>query len=1550
MTKVSEEGDSSGGAAPPEDDGGNLAPVDFKVATLNVNHAFSAHAEAIFELARSEQAHALCIQEAGLDPSERQRARIREAAARHGFKFTYFGHPHHCPQKGTTISVIIFTTLFSRAGALPERERHAEFWAGRAVIAHIPRQGTHPLTLACLYAHATEPHERNAIIKSITAGLADRNPKRDFIVIGDLNCTRSEGAVASLLANNVCKCANDLFDPIEPVTRLPGTRCIDYALHSHTLAASKRTMLIGYRDHFYVQYDFPAKFSWPKYGRPVRPRLTAQEASSEVFHALWDDDAFERSLLEDDVSAGWKMLSTTAEVLLRDDDDEGGIPRDRQWTPTQEGMGPTSESMPVTDGQLTRATFRYARLHRILRLTLEVALRLDRGIDDHDLRGALCRKIKSIRHLHPKLLRHPVGTQDSINAITECLEAEARRARSRALDCFQVRVEGEGGFTKENMAAQRRWVKSRIQEEHQAQAPTKRQVHEVKHPFDQAVHTAGLWTEIWNAPHPADGGTRDDLQEELDAKEDFIKEFLGWIPEGGYDFPTLRFEAHKLWAIAKEGATKAPGGDDWRPVDLVKLPLPWWEKFARLWERITQVGACPAVWADIVVALLDKDDGSQRPLSIASALWRIGATCIVRQLAPWINQWAPFELSGGLPDRTAAYVHARLAQAFEDKSKREQIGAVFEDLSKAFDNVDVGQCLAIWRKLGAPTSLLAMIRDFYQKAKRLFTCKGWASPAWTKALHSLLQGCPFSTILIGALMACWVKHVKGKVPGVQIGVFVDDRSMWAAGSKQHETLRDALLASKPFDEKFKCQLNVAKTQLLGNTPLARKNLATIGLGDKAPTNEGKLLGLIYQFQESALKVSIDPKAITRCRERLKLIQYVASALQVRRIHVRTLALSQVLWAGAIAQPTSEQLKSLRTPVQTALLRWDRPKGASQYLTWNVRLGPMDDPVFLARRATLAMVIWFDRRRDVPGWHHDMGLRALEASPFHWNPEVKKMVLAMKWGFSPQERCLSKTLPDGRTTFFRFGIDGDVVLRNWLVLEWRKELFAADGRTWTAKAPVDDGLAQGLRLPRPPRDTLPVTMAMGRRIANYWHQDKLSWQIRVATGGDHAFIKKKFNLKASPECACGRRNPSTYHVVWNCSEIGLRATTKTINEVGMKPDRPPTNTAEERLFAPVIEQPPLPHKCEDGMPDLYEELVAEVKGYLGSEWAESTRALIGTDGGSKFGLASWAVALGCDTVGDAITGEDYVATAAEIMALFQLLGAVARTVKGDEPITLEGGLVGKCLDIACDCKPAISFVENKTPPSQRYRMHRAIRNFVSDIKEAGVRLRFIWVPSHDKESKNFTIPPEYCEQQLRIVNRRADDEATKQLKGMLEETPIVAWRKKYKKCAEWSSDAIRWATARCRFFHNHVATREGIVDPVAVELTDGQPLPFDTEEHMKWTREMEEWLGPTLNATDPIDFTHASPVPTQVDGLASEAQTDPLPAREGIALPERSASLSAEPAPVRATAVDEQTSARNKDFDPFSEDGDHDWLLHQEEDALFSQGPDADFFGVGELIF
>ena len=171
-------------------------------------------------MARGEKLHALGIQEANVVPCETQKARIRDHARNNGFAFTFFGEIQHCNKLGDHISVILFVAVHARAMHLPDYHDHEKHWPGRAVAAQIPRRGMTPLTLVCLYAHASDHIQRDKLIASLTSGLATANPKRDFIIIGDFNCLCTEGAVANALANNVCKYANAPFDPRDPPTRV----------------------------------------------------------------------------------------------------------------------------------------------------------------------------------------------------------------------------------------------------------------------------------------------------------------------------------------------------------------------------------------------------------------------------------------------------------------------------------------------------------------------------------------------------------------------------------------------------------------------------------------------------------------------------------------------------------------------------------------------------------------------------------------------------------------------------------------------------------------------------------------------------------------------------------------------------------------------------------------------------------------------------------------------------------------------------------------------------------------------------------------------------------------------------------------------------------------------------------------------------------------------------------------------------------------------------------------------------------------------------------
>ena len=130
--------------------------------------------------------------------------------------------------------------------------------------------------------------------------------------------------------------------------------------------------------------------------------------------------------------------------------------------------------------------------------------------------------------------------------------------------------------------------------------------------------------------------------------------------------------------------------------------------------------------------------------------------------------------------------------------------------------------------------------------------------------------------------------------------------------------------------------------------------------------------------------------------------------------------------------------------------------------------------------------------------------------------------------------------------------------------------------------------------------------------------------------------------------------------------------------------------------------------------------------------------------------------------------------------------------------------------------------------------------------------------------------------------------------------------------------------------------------------------------------MEDLFGSPLDAIGPIDFTHATPVMDQPPDV-SEVGSIPLPSGEGTNVLRHGASLgtntvwrsdayhsaplSVQPSlPSGGPDVSCFSTVRGTCYDPFSEEGDHEWMLHQEEDALFSQDPDADFFSLDGLVF
>ena len=74
------------------------------------------------------------------------------------------------------------------------------------------------------------------------------------------------------------------------------------------------------------------------------------------------------------------------------------------------------------------------------------------------------------------------------------------------------------------------------------------------------------------------------------------------------------------------------------------------------------------------------------------------------------------------------------------------------------------------------------------------------------------------------------------------------------------------------------------------------------------------------------------------------------------------------------------------------------------------------------------------------------------------------------------------------------------------------------------------------------------------------------------------------------------------------------------------------------------------------------------------------------------------------------------------------------------------------------------------------------------------MRFFWVPSHDKKSANFIVPPHYTEDEMRHANKAADTAATTALEQAINASGIESWLEEYKGKVDWATKALNAANA------------------------------------------------------------------------------------------------------------------------------------------------------------
>ena len=570
-----------------------------------------------------------------------------------------------------------------------------QFQQGRWLTVRVHRPGARPFFCTNVYLHASGKTEKRCLAEKLFETIATGGD--EVLFIGDWNCTPEEQPVSNVLRNGQLHLADDIAGAeVAAIPTRAGGRHIDFALYSVGLVPCARSQARGLADHDLVMYEFAVSDIEPFF-RVQRPLRLAAESpvKDEVWSQSFPDKQFEEMLSCFDVQQAWNLLSDCAESVLQP---QPGRKRSKIPSPTQCCLAPTKVERVQSV------------LERRARRTLRRLCEMQKPCSPWCLvRKIRCDLVYLQKHF-PELSELHELDPCMQEALKRCIQQEVAASQEARLKAWRKRMN-------EDEASLIRWVKGADQSSSFATADPQVPVH----PQSKADFFADFWSKIWCPPN---GVPIPDLTP-----------FLDWVPPDGFACPAIDISAQNLICQAKRAVGKASGPDGWSGHEWSLLPHGFFAALAQLWNAVLQCGALPEQWHVVRCVLIPKEVGL-RPISIASLAWRVGLGVVAQQLSPWIDAWAPQEFVGGLKARCAASAHEDLHAALQWPRL---FGAKI-DIAKCFDHVTVSQALDVWRRLGAPTSVLKVLQAFYQNQLKTMEWQGFCP-----AKHSLRQR-PFARL------------------------------------------------------------------------------------------------------------------------------------------------------------------------------------------------------------------------------------------------------------------------------------------------------------------------------------------------------------------------------------------------------------------------------------------------------------------------------------------------------------------------------------------------------------------------------------------------------------------------------------------------------------------------------------------------------------------------------------------------------------------------------------------------------------------------------------
>lgn len=492
-------------------------------------------------------------------------------------------------------------------------------------------------------------------------------------------------------------------------------------------------------------------------------------------------------------------------------------------------------------------------------------------------------------------------------------------------------------------------------------------------------------------------------------------------------------------------------------------------------------------------------------------------------LNTWFNKWAHCDLVGGIPGREADDLnHIFYEDLLNADYQNLQLIGGKTDMSKFFDRASPFMALNVLRKLGLDAQTCGILSAFYSDLVVWFTAGGLVTQQSHARKSGILQGCPFAILMVSALATCLCHYVHEQVqhPSLHLGIYIDDRLMWA---NNFDTFAEAVQATYYFDTTIFWVWNMGKGCTFARNPDDHEALEQLDpyVGPVVNTfvNLGTHIDVAASHCQAEVK-GLRPKTLAIIDRQLHRISIGIRGSKSRRAHyVAKHIIPKIKWGTQWNGHTEKNNYDLEFKVEKCILDgWHN--GRSRSLVWMAQLGHTVSPRFAHDfEAVLATI---RRIRKVRLFDHHTSLA---------NTNLFAVAVKWHWQNVPNEPYVFDTAVGrldlqeaAKSTIVRAAIYG-----------WQYDMMSRDNRI--------------------PEIELTAHIAAGRVPSLNAHRERLLASrcfLYRSTGhgglvhGRDLHKTKTIQYQNAPNCSCGETLPTRRHWMYACPHYPLPPTLRSYN--------------------------------------------------------------------------------------------------------------------------------------------------------------------------------------------------------------------------------------------------------------------------------------------------------------------------------------------------------------------------------------------------------------------